>query len=122
MLARVRSSDCHPSQLVKRSYDKQAALFRLLADCIGRGSLLPSLRLGMRVCVCDLTAGLPLEQPTVSHHLRVLRTAGLVTSERRGTWVCTYRLAAGAKALLADAVAAVLEKKSTGAPRKRLAS
>jgi len=38
-------------------------------------------------CVCDLTVPLGLSQPTVSHHLKVLREAGLVTSERRGTWV-----------------------------------
>lgn len=37
-------------------------------------------------CVCDLTAPLGLSQPTVSHHLRVLRDAGLVTREQRGTW------------------------------------
>ncbi|MPV49943.1 MULTISPECIES: helix-turn-helix transcriptional regulator [unclassified Pseudactinotalea] len=42
---------------------------------------------GGRACVCDLTEPLGLSQPTVSHHLRVLREAGLVTSERRGTWV-----------------------------------
>lgn len=38
-------------------------------------------------CVCDLTEPLALSQPTISHHLKVLREAGLVTSERRGTWV-----------------------------------
>lgn len=38
-------------------------------------------------CVSDLTVALGLSQPTVSHHLKVLREAGLVTSERRGTWV-----------------------------------
>ena len=43
-------------------------------------------------CVCDLTAAFELSQPTVSHHLRVLRDAGLVTAERRGTWGF-YRLA-----------------------------
>ncbi len=48
------------------------------------------------VCVCDFTEALPLEQPTVSHHLKILREAGLVTCERRGTWVY-YRLAAGAR-------------------------
>ena len=42
---------------------------------------------GGEACVCDLTAPLDLTQPTVSHHLKVLRDAGLVTSERRGTWV-----------------------------------
>lgn len=38
-------------------------------------------------CVCDLSVGIELTQPTISHHLKVLREAGLVDSERRGTWV-----------------------------------
>lgn len=43
------------------------------------------------ICVCDLNAHVALEQPTVSHHLKVLRAAGLIEAERRGTWVY-YRL------------------------------
>lgn|GEM_PF-242513 len=38
-------------------------------------------------CVCDLAALADVSQPTVSHHLKVLREAGILTSERRGTWV-----------------------------------
>jgi ArsR family transcriptional regulator len=38
------------------------------------------------VCVCDLEASVPVKQPTVSHHLRLLRQAGLVTSEKVGVW------------------------------------
>src|SRR5258708_28566501 len=38
------------------------------------------------VCVCDFTAVLDLEQPTVSHHLSRLRAAGLVRAERQGIW------------------------------------
>lgn len=38
------------------------------------------------LCVCELNAAFDLEQPTVSHHLKVLRKAGLVSVERRGTW------------------------------------
>lgn len=38
------------------------------------------------VCVCDLEAALPVKQPTVSHHLRLLREAGLIDCERRGLW------------------------------------
>jgi ArsR family transcriptional regulator len=37
--------------------------------------------------VCDLSVGLDLSQPTISHHLKVLREAGLLQCERRGTWV-----------------------------------
>jgi ArsR family transcriptional regulator len=38
------------------------------------------------VCVCDLEAAVPVKQPTVSHHLKLLREAGLVGSEKRGLW------------------------------------
>jgi ArsR family transcriptional regulator, arsenate/arsenite/antimonite-responsive transcriptional repressor len=50
---------------------------------------------GGEACVCDLTAPLGLRQPTVSYHLRVLAEAGLVTAERRGTWMW-YSLVPGA--------------------------
>ena len=39
------------------------------------------------ICVCDLTPAFDLTGPTISHHLRTLREAGLVDAERRGTWV-----------------------------------
>ena len=55
-------------------------------------------------CVCDLADLADVSQPTVSHHLKVLRTVGLLDSERRGTWVW-YRIAPGKSA----AVAALLE-------------
>lgn len=45
-------------------------------------------------CVCDLAELTDVSQPTVSHHLKVLRDAGVLTSERRGTWVW-YRIAPG---------------------------
>jgi ArsR family transcriptional regulator len=55
---------------------------------------------GGEVCVCDLTGSFNLTGPTISHHLKVLREAGLVDSDRRGTWVY-YRLVPAALALLA---------------------
>lgn len=58
-------------------------------------------------CVCDLTEPLGLSQPTVSHHLKVLRAAGLVTSQRRGTWV-HYSLVPGALADLSGVLGAGL--------------
>ena len=42
---------------------------------------------GDGVCVCDLVAPLGKSQPTVSHHLRILSEAGLVTGDKRGRWV-----------------------------------
>ena len=46
---------------------------------------------GGEACVCDLSVGIELTQPTISHHLKILRTAGLLDSERRGSWVY-YRI------------------------------
>ena len=45
-----------------------------------------------KVCVCELTPLFDVSQPTVSHHLKVLREAGLVDSERRGLWAYYYVL------------------------------
>jgi ArsR family transcriptional regulator len=50
---------------------------------------------GAEACVCDVSVGLDLSQPTISHHLKVLRTAGLLTAQRRGSWVY-YRVASDA--------------------------
>ena len=57
------------------------------------------------LCVCDIEAHVKhLSQPTISHHLKQLREAGLVTSERRGTWVY-YALDMGAVGRLREFVA-----------------
>lgn len=42
---------------------------------------------GGEACVCELTGAFELTPPTISHHLKILREAGLIGSERRGTWV-----------------------------------
>ena len=42
---------------------------------------------GGEACVCDISPAFDLAQPTISHHLKVLREAGLLDCERRGTWV-----------------------------------
>ena len=56
---------------------------------------------GGEACVCHLTEPLGLSQPTVSHHLRVLREAGLVERERRGSWAY-YRVLPEPLAALRD--------------------
>ena len=55
---------------------------------------------GGEACVCHLAPAFELSQPTISHHLRVLREAGLLTCQRRGTWVF-YRVVPAALARLA---------------------
>jgi ArsR family transcriptional regulator len=63
-------------------------------------------RLGQHeVCVCDLTADFDLSQPTVSHHLKVLREAGIVESRHEGTRAF-YRLVPEAIAALASVLGA----------------
>jgi ArsR family transcriptional regulator len=62
-----------------------ASVFKALADPT-RVAIVNRLASGEKCCVCDLTEVFELSQPTVSHHLRILREAGLVESERRGTF------------------------------------
>jgi ArsR family transcriptional regulator, arsenate/arsenite/antimonite-responsive transcriptional repressor len=69
-----------------------AQVFKALADPVRlRLVSLIGAHEGGEVCVCELTDAFDLTQPTISHHLKVLREAGIIDSERRGTWVY-YRL------------------------------
>jgi ArsR family transcriptional regulator, arsenate/arsenite/antimonite-responsive transcriptional repressor len=61
-----------------------------------------------RVCVCDLEASVPVKQPTVSHHLRLLREANLVESEKVGQWVY-YRVRRDALRAMRERVVETLE-------------
>jgi ArsR family transcriptional regulator, arsenate/arsenite/antimonite-responsive transcriptional repressor len=101
---------CPPAEIPELDLASEALLFKALADA-HRLIILAALdRSQGEVCVCDFTDALPLNQPTVSHHLRVLREAGLVTCERRGTWVY-YRLASGARERLSGALTSVFRQK-----------
>ena len=59
-----------------------------------------------QVCVCDIESYFELSQPTISHHLKVLREAGLVTSDQRGLWV-HYRTVPEKLAALRDLLGVV---------------
>ncbi|MFI2753793.1 ArsR/SmtB family transcription factor [Cellulomonas sp. P22] len=61
---------------------------------------------GAEACVCDLVEPLGLSQPTVSHHLKVLVDAGLLTRDKRGVWAY-YALVPGALDAVADAIGAL---------------
>ncbi|MFE7722375.1 ArsR/SmtB family transcription factor [Nocardia rhizosphaerihabitans] len=77
-----------------------AAAFKALSDPVRLRLLsLVASHSGGEACVCDLSAGFELSQPTISHHLKVLREAGLLSSERRGSWVY-YRIESQALAPL----------------------
>lgn len=80
-----------------------AAVFKALSDPT-RVAIVSRLASGERCCVCDLTDAFELSQPTVSHHLRILRDAGLVEAERRGTFAY-YWLVPEAIERLADVFA-----------------
>ena len=106
---------CSPQRIAKGDFGAAAGLFKALGDP-HRLSILATLADARddEVCVCDFTAGLPLNQPTVSHHLRILKEAGLVTCERRGTWVY-YRIAPGVSQRLGDALGTIFPAKVTAA-------
>jgi ArsR family transcriptional regulator len=83
---------CDPDTpaMARQAAEDLAGAFKALADptrvaIVNRLSAIPE------VCVCDLTAAFDLSQPTISHHLRILRDAGLVEAQGRGTWAY-YRL------------------------------
>ena len=65
-----------------------AGVFKALSDPVRLRLLsLIASHAGGEACVCDLTPAFAVSEPTISHHLKVLREAGLVTSERRASWV-----------------------------------
>ena len=75
---------------MKRQTDPDVLLLQAAADPT-RLAILRQLSEEEAVCACDFTASCDVSQPTVSHHLKVLREAGWVDSERRGTWIW-YRI------------------------------
>jgi ArsR family transcriptional regulator, arsenate/arsenite/antimonite-responsive transcriptional repressor len=87
----VEASGCCSPGLVDSLSREQAtdiaAIFKALADP-ARLQLLALIKSseGGQACVCDLIEPVGLSQPTVSHHLKVLADAGLVTREKRGVW------------------------------------
>ncbi|WP_216915081.1 ArsR/SmtB family transcription factor [Nocardia noduli] len=103
----VSVQDCTASPLVREPLSGEAAaelasVFKALSDPV-RLRLLSAIaaRAGQEACVCDLSEGIDLTQPTISHHLKVLREAGLLESQRRASWVY-YRIVPEALQRLSD--------------------
>lgn len=86
-------SGCEFAPLVREPLSGQAATelaikLKALSDPVRLRLLsVVASHTGGEACVCDLSVGIELSQPTISHHLKVLRTAGLLESQRRGSWV-----------------------------------
>ncbi len=74
--------------LTQAQASELARVFKALADPV-RLRLLSMITgsEGGEACVCELTVGFDVSGPTISHHLKVLREAGLIDGERRGTWI-----------------------------------
>ncbi len=75
----------HADLLDRAAVDAGASLLAALGDPVRLG-VVELLARHDRMCVCDIAAAFPLGQPTISHHLRLLREAGLVDVVRRGHW------------------------------------
>jgi ArsR family transcriptional regulator len=71
---------------MKKQTDPDVRLLQAAADPT-RLAIIRQLSADGTVCACDFTECCGVSQPTVSHHLKVLREAGWLTSERRGTWI-----------------------------------
>jgi ArsR family transcriptional regulator, arsenate/arsenite/antimonite-responsive transcriptional repressor len=97
---------CGPevAPLPLKDAETAARFFKALADPT-RVAIVNRLAAAEESCVCDLNAAFDLSQPTISHHLKVLREVGLVESTRRGTWAY-YRLVPEALDALRGALAA----------------
>jgi len=81
---------------MKKQTDPDVLLLQAAADPT-RLAIIRQLAGDGQVCACDFTACCDVAQPTVSHHLKVLREAGWIEGERRGTWIW-YSLRADAAA------------------------
>jgi ArsR family transcriptional regulator len=105
---------------MKKVTDPDARLFAALADPT-RLAIVRQLASVGEVCACDFTGCCGVGQPTVSHHLRVLREAGMIEGERRGVWIW-YRLRPAALGRLQRVIAGLAPTSDGGVPRETAGS
>ena len=100
----VLTSCCSPSQpaVADEAAQELASMFKALADP-ARVKIMSMLLNAEEVCACDVSEGIGKSAATTSHHLKLLRDAGLVTGSRRGTWVY-YRAVPERLAAVGDAL------------------
>jgi ArsR family transcriptional regulator, arsenate/arsenite/antimonite-responsive transcriptional repressor len=97
---------CTPVEVIASEGDtvQMAALadrLRALADPTRLRMLDLLVQQSEPLCVCEMTNLFPQQQPTISHHLRLLREAGLISMEKRGTWSYYWATYEGRRALAA---------------------
>lgn len=110
LLRRCCDPDCMTT-VVRTRFDEaevgeRASAFQALGDEI-RLKMIRLLAQHEALCVCELQEAFDVEQPTISHHLKVLREANLVNVERRGTWAYYSVRKDAVKTLLQDLVALI---------------
>jgi len=90
----------------------EIGVLRALAHPV-RWGVLERLAAEPGICACDFTEFFDVSQPTISAHLKMLREAGLVTAQRRGTTIC-YFLAGDQLAQLADRLGRIAATAAAG--------
>jgi ArsR family transcriptional regulator len=104
-LSKELTACCSPRARQAKDLSSFSTLFKALGDDTRLAILGFLAAAGDALCVCEIESHVrELSQPTISHHLRQLREAGLVTAERRGTWIY-YAIDKAAHARLAKFVA-----------------
>ena len=101
---------CPPVPRLPRDLSEHAELLKALADPHRLRIAAMLARAQDDICVCDLNDGIDVSQPTISHHLKLLKDAKLVTSERRGTWVY-YRLTDDARRRMRSLIDLILPER-----------
>jgi ArsR family transcriptional regulator len=111
MSTRTRPDGCctipnSPAPLAEADQDRLVTIFKALGDATRLGIFRLIAAQDAEICVCDITDRFDVSQPTISHHLRVLRNTGLVTVSRRGVWAY-YGVDPAGMAFLRESVAAL---------------
>ena len=104
-MSRLTTPGPGPAEQPPPAPDADVRLLAAMAEPT-RLAILRQLAALPEVCACDFTSCTGVTQPTVSHHLKVLREAGWIVGERRGTWIF-YRLAPDAARMLGTIAASV---------------
>jgi ArsR family transcriptional regulator, arsenate/arsenite/antimonite-responsive transcriptional repressor len=108
MSAKTKPAGCcdipnEPIPLPAMERERLVAMFKALADSTRLDIFRLVAAQEAPICACDVVDRFQVSQPTISHHMKVLRDAGLITSSRRGVWAY-YATSPRGLALLRDSL------------------